>query len=66
LNSENSEAQILKLSQGILHARSLNSSELTAINFFNKYIQNQISTPVIREFIANNRNSLIFTGELLI
>jgi len=64
---ENSEAQIRIIREEIaILSKTLNCSKFINVHFFNRNIQNQISKPVIQEFIPNYHTSIIFMGVLII
>jgi len=66
-NAENPEVQISVLRQEIrVASKTINCSKYINVSFYNKNIKNQISTPVLREFIHNQQCSILFSGVLLI
>jgi len=63
----NLEAQIKIVREEIVvPTKTLNCSKYINVQFFNKNIKNQLSNPVIQEFIPNYHSSIIFRGMLLI
>ena len=66
-NIENPEVlSRVETQENTVKTKTLNCSKFINIYFFNKNIQNQISSPVIQKFISNLQCSILFTGVLLI
>ena len=67
LKTEKTEIHIIVSAHGcIMPTKILHGSEFIEIFYFNKSIQNQMSTPIPREYISCRHYSRFFTGVLLI
>lgn len=67
LNAGSSEIRIRIVTYQInLPIKTVTCSRFIKIHFFNKNIQNQISTLITRGFIPYHHYSILFTGVLLI